>query len=58
MPDDVNKCEKTERVNLNEPYELADWTMKWGFNADKIRDAVRKVGPIAKDVLKELRRMP
>lgn len=57
MSDNRSKSDKTERVNLDEPYELADWTTKWGVNADKIRDAVRKVGPLAKDVLKELRKM-
>ena len=44
-----------ERVNLNEPYELADWVEKFGASADKIRDAVAKVGTLAKDVKKELR---
>lgn len=57
MTDSVNKYDKTEQVNLDEPYELADWTTKLGFSADEIRNAVRKVGPIAKDVLKELRRL-
>jgi len=57
MADKGSKREKAERVNINEPYELADWTTKWGVSADKIREAVRKVGPLAKDVLKELRKM-
>lgn len=56
MSDSKTKKNKTERVNLDEPYELADWTTKWGVSADKIRDAVRKVGTLAKDVLKELRK--
>jgi len=56
MSESKSKTDKPERVNLNEPYELADWTTKWGVSADKIRDAVRRVGPLAKDVLKELRK--
>ena len=44
-----------ERVNVNEPYELADWAEKLGVNADKVRAAVLKVGSLVKDVRKELR---
>lgn len=58
MPHDGSKVNKTERVNVDEPYELADWTTRFGVSADKIRDAVRKVGPIAENVRKELRKMP
>jgi hypothetical protein len=54
--DDMAKVEKVERVNVSEPCELAEWTIKWGFSADEIRHAVRKVGTLAKDVLKELRK--
>jgi hypothetical protein len=44
------------RVNVNEPCELAEWTEKLGCNADQIRSAVEKVGTLAKDVLKELKK--
>jgi hypothetical protein len=50
----TSKSDK-DRVNLNEPYELADWVEEFGASADKIRDAVAKVGTLAKDVKKELR---
>jgi hypothetical protein len=58
MADDKSKTGKAgrERVNIHEPYELADWAAKFGVSADTIRAAVAKVGPIAKDVQKELKK--
>ena len=46
---------RSPTYTLLEPYELADWANKWGVTADKIRDAVRRVGPMAKDVEKALK---
>jgi hypothetical protein len=58
MADDKLKTGKPdrERVNINEPYELADWAAKFGVSADDIRAAVAKVGAFAKDVERELKR--
>ncbi len=43
-----------DRVNVNEPYELNDWSKKWSVSHDELKKAVQKVGPMAKDVAKEL----
>jgi hypothetical protein len=58
MADDKDKVGKQDRdrVNVNEPYELADWAKKLGVSADRIRSAVTKVGPMAKDVEKEVKK--
>lgn len=47
---------KVETVDLEDPYALAALTVKWGYRADEIRDAAGKVGNVAKDVLKELKK--
>lgn len=56
MLDEKNKKIKLDgaRIDINDPCELADWTEKLGFSADKIRHAVATVGTLAKDVHKEL----
>ena len=56
MLDDKTKKLKFDgaRINVLDPCDLADWTQKLGFSADKIRHAVATVGTLAKDVHKEL----
>ncbi len=56
MADDKTKVGKPDRdrINPNEDYEVSDWSKKYGVSPDRIRDAVKKVGLIAKDVEKEL----
>lgn len=56
MADDKTKRGPADatRVNVNEDYELHYWSHKFGVTADKLRDAVKKVGPMAEDVRKEL----
>jgi hypothetical protein len=50
--DDKTKTGKQDRdrVNASEPYELRDWAQKWEVSPDQVREAVAKVGPLAKDV--------
>ncbi|MEO7548599.1 MAG: DUF3606 domain-containing protein [Ramlibacter sp.] len=43
------------RINVSEDYEVRYWTKKFGVNADKLRDAVSKVGPVAAKVEAELK---
>jgi hypothetical protein len=43
-----------DRVNVNEPYELRDWARHWGVSEQAIRDAVRAVGVMARDVARHL----
>jgi hypothetical protein len=44
------------RVSTSEDYEVRYWTNKFGCTAQQLRDAVKKVGPMANDVERELRK--
>jgi hypothetical protein len=54
--DDKSKVGKPDRdrININEAYELRDWTKKFGVSEDALKTAVKKAGPMAKDVAKAL----
>lgn len=42
------------RINVNEDYELRNWSKKFGVSPEELKAAVQKVGPMADDVKKEL----
>ena len=42
------------RVNINEEYEVEYWSQKFGVTPQQLRDAAKKVGPMAVDVQKAL----
>jgi len=44
------------RINVNEPHELAYWTIDLGVSEKKLRDAVVAVGVMAADVRKHLKK--
>ena len=54
MPDDKKKRfpQDAQRVNVNEDYEVAYWTQKWGVTEEQLRDAVKKIGVMSRDVAK------
>jgi hypothetical protein len=56
MADDKTKTGKADRdrINVNEPYELRDWSKTFGVPEAVLKAAVEKVGPISKDVAREL----
>lgn len=56
MPDDKSKTggSDRDRINVNEDYELRDWSEKFGVTPEELKTAVKKVGPMADDVKKEL----
>jgi hypothetical protein len=56
MADDKTKTGRIDRarINVNEEYELRDWSAKLGVTSWEVKAAVRKVGPIAKDVARAL----
>lgn len=56
MPDNLKDTGKRDdsRINVNEPYEVQYWTKTLGVTADKLKEAVRAVGPMVKDVKKYL----
>ena len=39
-----------DRININEPYELRDWSDKFGVTHAKLKAAVNAVGDSAKKV--------
>ena len=56
MPDNKSKVGKQdrERVNINEYYELRDWSKKFGVSREELKKAVQKVGTSAEAVRKQL----
>jgi hypothetical protein len=43
-----------DRINVNEEFELRDWSARLGVTSWEVKAAVRKVGPVAKDVARVL----
>ena len=39
-----------DRINVNEDYELRDWSKKFGVTPEELKDAVKAVGVNAKEV--------
>jgi hypothetical protein len=58
MADDPTKTGKPDRdrVNVNEPYEVRQWTQHFGCTEQQLRDAVLAVGPMVKDVEAHLKK--
>ena len=56
MPDDTSNTGKPDRdrINVNEDYELRDWSQKLGVTPDELKSAVEKVGTITADVRRHL----
>jgi len=56
MPDNKSKDGKQdrERININEDYELRDWSKKFGVSREELKKAVQKVGTSAEAVRKQL----
>ena len=43
-----------QRINVNEAYELRDWSKKFGVSREELKKAVQKVGNSAQAVRKHL----
>ncbi len=58
MPDDKSKPggQDRKRINVNEDYELRDWSKKFGVSPEELKKAVSAVGNNADDVKKHLER--
>jgi len=56
MADDKSKTQPqdAQRVNVNEEYEVQYWSEKFGVSPERLKQAVQKVGTIAKNVEQEL----
>jgi hypothetical protein len=44
-----------QRINVDQDYELRQWSQKFGVTEDELRRAVREVGPMASAVEQHLR---
>lgn len=42
------------RVNISEPYEVTYWSDKFQVSSEALKATVRKVGPMSKNVEREL----
>ena len=49
-----SSSQEQKRLNVEEEYELKDWSERYGVSADKIREAVRVVGDKVADVVRYL----
>jgi predicted transcriptional regulator len=47
-----------DRIDVSEDYELWDWSEKFGVSKEELAAAVKRVGPIAKDVEAEQKKAP
>lgn len=56
MSDDKSKtgAPDRDRINVNEDYELRDWSKKLGVTPEQLKKAVQSVGPSADAVKKHL----
>jgi Protein of unknown function (DUF3606) len=55
MADDKTKVGSDRKfINLNEDYEVRDWTKSLGCTEQELRDAVKAVGSSAEAVRKQL----
>ena len=57
MADDKSKPggQDRTRINVNEDYEVRDWSKKFGVTAAQLKAAVKTVGTSAQDVEKHLK---
>lgn len=58
MSDDKTKTggQDRKRINLNEDYEVRDWTKSLGVTEQQLRDAVKAVGDSAEKVREHLKK--
>ncbi|TWT13959.1 DUF3606 domain-containing protein [Reyranella sp. CPCC 100927] len=56
MADDPNKTGRADRdrININQDYEVQDWSKSLGVTPDQLRKAVQAVGPMVADVKRHL----
>lgn len=57
MADNKTKVGKSDRdrIDIHEDSELSDWEKHFGESRERIREAVKAVGPIVRDVEKWLK---
>jgi hypothetical protein len=57
MPDNTQKTggQDRKRININQDYELQDWSDKFGVTKERLKEAVEAVGDSAKQDEKYLK---
>ncbi|NEU10144.1 DUF3606 domain-containing protein [Flavihumibacter sp. R14] len=45
-----------DRINVNQDHELKHWSEKYGVSHEELKQAVKAVGPMAKDVEEYLKK--
>ena len=60
MPDDKRNPGRLDRdrINVNEVFELRCWSNKFGVSKEELAAAVKRVGPMVRDVEVELKQAP
>lgn len=58
MADDLSKTDRGDdsRINIMQTLEVTYWTETLGVTADQLKDAVKAVGPMVKDVKQYLKK--
>ncbi len=51
-----NESQRRERAIARQDYELRYWSDKWHVSQEDVKRAIEKVGPMVKDVARELGR--
>ena len=56
MADDLTKTGRADdaRINIHEDWELRYWSQTLGVTPDRLKEAVRAVGPMVRDVKRYL----
>jgi hypothetical protein len=56
MSDNPNQRGQADRIRIDvsEEHECRYWTDKWNISPEELKRAVEKVGPMVKDVQREL----
>lgn len=56
MADDLTKTGRADdtRINIHQDYEARYWSQQLGVTIDRLREAVRAVGPMVRDVKRYL----
>jgi hypothetical protein len=58
MPDNTSQSggQDRKRINVNQDYELRDWSDKFGVTKERLKEAVQAVGDSADKVQEYLKR--
>jgi len=56
MADDLSKTgrEDDSRININQDHEVRYWSQKFGVTPERLKEAVRAVDPMVRDVKRYL----